>query len=540
MKLRCLSVISLFFLMATLFSCKMSREIPRDYAKCIFENQSDSRSYFVRLDSVDGRHAKGRAYFMDDDLIIEADTFTLNVRRNRCKVTLSDTIVYTLNLKDKGEMYDGYFTSGVFAGKKDFVLYPYHDDDSVVFDVGRYRDEVFEVERISDITYANVEGFWSSLPDDTIDVVNIIKMGVLNSLKKRELELKMDVYLPKGDTLEKRPLMMFIHGGAFFTGDKGTLPYQKWCTHFASLGYVCVSINYRMGFRVNSKSIERTAYQAVQDAHAAMRYLVSKKDVYRIDTDCLFVGGASAGAITAINLAYMRNENRPESSHSGFLRADLGDLETSGNKIYNKFRIKALANMWGAVYDLDILENFKTSMISFHGDMDDILPYEFGYPFEILGDLKSVLFDEMYGSLMIHERALELGIRSELHTFHGQSHALHLDENRNIDDNFYVIQDEIVDFFYDELVPSPVYITQDNNGSQLFSIDAADVADFDWDVVGGVLMEEYSDGSTVRAAWFDDEPIQELRVSGCYKNGLGFEDVFVIKNVKGNEDNSYE
>jgi hypothetical protein len=57
-------------------------------------------------------------------------------------------------------------------------------------------------------------------------------------------------------------------------------------------------------------------------------------------------------------------------------------------------------------------------------------------------------------------------------------------------------------------------------------------------VVGGVSLEE-SDGS-VRAAWFDDDLYHELRVSGYYKNGVGFEDVFVIKDVKQNENNPHK
>ena len=538
MKLRCLSVIFLFLLGMVFVSCRTSREIPKDCTNYIFENQSDYRSYFIRLDYIDGTYAEGRAYSIDDDLLMEADAFTVNVRKNKCKVTLCDTIVYTLKLKSYADgIYGGGFTGDNISGKKSFMLYPYHDDDPRVFDRKRYQDEIFEVEKISDVTYANVEGFWSSLPDDTIDVVNIIKMGVLNSLKKKDLDLDMDIYLPKNDTLEKRPLMMFIHGGAFFTGDKATLPYQKWCTHFASLGYVCVSINYRMGFRISSKSIERTAYQATQDAHAAMRYLVSKKDVYRIDPDYLFVGGASAGSITALNLAYMRNKNRPESSYSGFLRSDLGGLETSGNRIYSKFKIKAVANMCGSVYDLEILKNSKASIISFHGDEDGILPYEYGYPFEILGDFKEVLFNEMYGSLMIHEKALELGIRSELHTFRGQGHSLHLDENRNLSDNFYVMQDEMVDFFYDELLPSPVRILQDENDIHRFTVDMTDVEVLDWNVVGGVVIEE-NEGE-IRASWLEDENVRELRVSGYYTNGACFEDVFVIENAEVYESNSY-
>ena len=330
---------------------------------------------------------------------------------------------------------------------------------------------------------------------------------------------------------------MFIHGGAFFIGDKATDPYQKWCSHFASLGYVCVSINYRMGFRANSKAIQRTAYQATQDAHAAMRYLLAKKDIYRIDPEYLFVGGASAGSITAINLAYMRNENRPEATYSSFLTEDLGDIESSGNEYNESFKIKALANMWGSVFDLSILENANASIISFHGDEDVVLPYRFGYPFRALGEFQKVFFDEMYGSYYIDQRARELGIRSKLHTFHGEGHTLHLDENRNLNENFYTIQNEMVDFFYEELNPYPVYIVQDRNDMQLFTIDTTDVMVADWNVVGGLSISE-SKGA-VRASWFDDDLCHELRVAGYYKNGIGFEDVFVIKEVGKNEDYSY-
>lgn len=144
----------------------------------------------------------------------------------------------------------------------------------------------------------------------------------------------------------------------------------------------------------------------------------------------------------------------------------------------------------------------------------------------------------MYGSSCIHERALELGIRTKLHTFSGEGHGLYLDAKRNLTDNFYVIQEEITDFFYDELMPHPVYIIQDDEDNQLFVIDTSNVATADWCVVGGVSMKETK--GSIRASWFDDEGLQELRVTGCYTNGAGFEDVFIIKNVRKYEDNTHE
>ena len=533
--LRFLSFVSLFLVLIGVFSCKTARNV-FDSECYIFENQTDYKNYFVKLDSVGNSDVSGRIYLIDDNLTLQAEPFLLVFDRKKSEVILSDTTFYVLKVrKTKNGRVEGYFSES--SKKKKFIFYPYQTDEYHVFNTGRYKDEIFEVERIPDVKYAKVKGFWTSIPDDTIDVVNIVKLGFLNSLKKKDLDLDMDIYIPKDDTLEKRPLMMFIHGGAFFIGDKATLPYQRWCTHFASLGYVCVSINYRLGFRVNSKAIQRTAYQATQDAHAAMRYLLSKRDIYRIDPDYLFVGGASAGSITALNLAYMRNKNRPEASFGSLFFDDLGDIESSGNDCKESFDIKAVANMWGSVYELEMLENAKTSIISFHGDEDVVLPYRFGYPFRALGEFQKVFFDEMYGSYFIDETARKLGIRSKLHTFYGEGHTLHFDGSRHLNDNFYTIQNEIVDFFYEELNPNPVYIIQDKIENQLFTIDTTDVAISDWNVVGGVTIEESK--GYVRAAWFDDVAYHELRVSGHYKNGVGFEDVFVIKDVRQNENNTY-
>ena len=532
---RFLFVLTVAFVTINMFSCKSYDKL-FDTGDYIFENQTDYKTYFVKIDTIEDVKVNGRIYLVDNELTMRAETFTMICKKNKCNLMFSDSSAFVLNIKRfKNERIEGTFVES--SKKKKFVMYKYKTDEYKGFNLGRYKNEVFDVERIPDVNYANVKGFWSSIPDDTIDVAGIIKTSVLNSLKKKVLELDMDIYLPKNDTLDKRPLLMLIHGGAFFIGDKATVPYQKWCTHFASLGYVCASINYRMGFRPSSKAIQRTAYQATQDAHAAMRYLMAKKDIYRIDPENLFVGGASAGSITAINLAYMRNENRPEATYSSFMTEDLGDIENSGNDYSEDFKIKAIANMWGSVFDLEMLENSNASIISFHGDEDDVLPYRFGYPFSALGEFQKVFFDEMYGSYYIDQKAKELGIRSELHTFYGEGHTLHLDENRKLNDNFYTIQNEMVDFFYEELNPYPVYIVQDKSDIQLFTIDTTEVMVSDWNVVGGLSINETK--GSVRASWFDDELCHELRVAGYYKNGVGFEDVFVIKEVKKNEDYSY-
>lgn len=308
----------------------------------------------------------------------------------------------------------------------------------------RFRDQMFEVDTVRDVVYANVKGYWDSYPDENIDAREFRKF-VFSKHEMRDLDLKMDIYLPKGDTIGKRPLIVMAHGGAFYIGDKAVKAYREWCSYFASLGYVCVSINYRLGFlKPTTIDIERCEYQAMQDAHAAFRFLVANSGKYGIDTDNIFAGGTSAGSIMMLAVAYMKNENRLEST---YVDVDCGDLESSGNDFDNSFEIKGLANMWGAVYDLSILENNNVPIISFHGDADKLVPYDDGLIMKNVWGL-NLVHKKMYGSYEITKKAQELGINSILYTYENQGHALHLDKDRNLNDNFYEIQSKIGDFFY--------------------------------------------------------------------------------------------
>ncbi len=110
--------------------------------------------------------------------------------------------------------------------------------------------------------------------------------------------------------------------------------------NFARKGYVVAAINYRMGFNPASKSsLERSAYRAVQDARAALRFLSYNAENYRIDPDCIFLAGTSAGAITALNSAFMKEDERPESTRGNLwqFQKDLGGLDESTNNFQNTY-----------------------------------------------------------------------------------------------------------------------------------------------------------------------------------------------------------
>ncbi len=378
----------------------------------------------------------------------------------------------------------------------------------------RYQDTLFAVEEISDIPYAKVSGFWSELGDETAVSEKIFQMG--NAISETPLELHLDVFRPQDDTLPKRPLVMLVHGGAFYFGSKDDKSITQWCRHLASMGYVTASIDYRIGFLPTKASIGRAGYRAVQDAHAAMRFLVSHREEYGIDTAMIFVGGASAGAITALNLAFMTNEKRPEYTRSGFLKPELGDIDTCGNAIKARFSIKGIVDMWGAMPDTSLMRGCDIPIIAFHGDADDIVPYDYDYPFGVAGFLKTMLVEKMYGSSCIVDRAIKMGHKAHLVTFGGYKHSPHLDPNtKDINDNFFVIQEMMSDFFFDIVTPQRPEIVGENGHYYLrpYPLEVS------WKVEGGVILD--SKGNGIDVAWIANAPQRSITASAVLPYGLG-------------------
>jgi pimeloyl-ACP methyl ester carboxylesterase len=338
------------------------------------------------------------------------------------------------------------------------------------------------------------------------------------------LDLHLDIFQPQDDTLKKHPLVMMVHGGAFYFGSKDDASITSWCRHLASMGYVTASIDYRIGFFPAMVSIERAGYRAVQDAHAAMRYLVSHQEEYSIDTSMIFVGGTSAGAITALNLAFMTNENRPKFTHGDLFRPDLGDIDTCGNAIKADFRIRGLIDMWGAMPDTTLLQGRDIPILAFHGDADNIVPYGHDYPFGIAGPLKTMLVEPMFGSSCIVDRANKLGHQARLVTFSGFKHSPHVDpETKAFNDNFFIIRDMMSEFFHDIIVPHKLEIDGDDSHYYIrpYPLKA------NWQVEGGVILS--NENNTVEVAWIKNAPQRSITVSALLPYGVGLTETKVYQ-----------
>lgn len=523
----------LFVILILFVSCNgVDMEQLRQHATYLAE--IDGAQWVVCFDDVSGDQVSGRAY-KADKLVADKHPFTARVGKRSFVISVPGVAEnVTVRAKVKGGRIvckgNGNLVKNIEIRSLDTPPYKsFH---------AQYDAPAFKVKVKKDVTYARAEGYWSSYPDTDEGFARIYARRVPELMSGPEsMELKMDIYEPEGDKSARRPLMVLIHGGAFFNGDKQDGPIVKWCRHYASLGYVVVSPNYRMGFVPSRESIDKAGYRATQDVHAAVRYMLHRASDYCINPDWLFVAGSSAGAITALNVAFMRDKDRPETVR------DEGPVTKLLPECKEKVKVRAVGNMWGAVVDTLILKNSpNTSIISFHGDADNIVPYGHDYPFKnivqsggkISEGLRQIfsfkdkqttapedqLITKMYGSKCIDQYARRHGMRSRLFTAKGKGHSLHVDDHRNIVPYFYTIQDSMAKFFYQELVPVPLNLRHPSRQSLEIMLDKSNVAELYWKVTGGVLLEETH--NTVRVLFFGDEPKRLLTVSGRYKNGVEF------------------
>jgi acetyl esterase/lipase len=157
----------------------------------------------------------------------------------------------------------------------------------------RYRDQIFTtVVKTANITY-----------------------GSAVNLSNQTIILKLDLYKPPAtDPITSRPAIIWVHGGSFSSGNKGSPELVDEANTFTKKGYVNASIDYRLepgGCSAGNPTIDcvKAIQEATQDAQTAVRFLRTNAATYGIDPARIAIGGSSAGAITALQVGYATAEN---------------------------------------------------------------------------------------------------------------------------------------------------------------------------------------------------------------------------------------
>jgi predicted esterase len=196
----------------------------------------------------------------------------------------------------------------------------------------------------------------------SVGVTHDLVYGSAPDNQGNPVTLRLDLYQPSGDTVSRRPALVYVHGGGFSAGDKSA--GASFATYLAQRGHVAVSINYRLlappgcgGHPDPSPECQAAALAAQHDAQAAVRWLRRNAATYRVDPDRIAMAGGSAGAITSLLVAW-RSEDPGTSGNPGPSSAIRAAVSISGGTPTNEFITKGDA-----------------PAIFFHGTADRTVPY---------------------------------------------------------------------------------------------------------------------------------------------------------------------
>jgi acetyl esterase/lipase len=192
-----------------------------------------------------------------------------------------------------------------------------------------------------------------------VDVQTEVLYGTAVAVDGTPVSLVLDLYTPRGDAATNRPVFVWAHGGAFFSGDKGSS--KDWAIKLAQRGYVTASINYRLGATpvvvpLDSQYEYDTINNARADMQTAVRWFKANAVTLRIDPDRIAVGGTSAGAVTALGVA--ANADAP-------LPGDHPDYSSA---------VCTAVSQFGANDPLVIGSN-DAGAIFHHGTLDTVVPF---------------------------------------------------------------------------------------------------------------------------------------------------------------------
>jgi hypothetical protein len=242
-----------------------------------------------------------------------------------------------------------------------------------------------------------------------------------------EQELLLDIYEPSGDIEGKRAAIIFAFGGSYIEGDRKDVSFL--CETFARRGYVAVAIDYRLydGPLIpipSAETFQNVVIRSVHDMKAAVRFLkedAGGDDLYGIDPDFIYVGGISAGSITACHTAFLDLEEIQDTTLLTIID-DLGGLEGPSDTSQYDSSVKGLVNYSGGLNVAEWIDGNDVPFISVHDRGDMIVPYGSGFAtISMFGLVFRII--EMDGSARLQEEGDIVGLENQLITIEGNGHV---------------------------------------------------------------------------------------------------------------------
>eukprot|EP01048_Picozoa_sp_COSAG05_P022823 COSAG05_NODE_4706_length_1403_cov_2.184816_1_plen_396_part_01 len=218
----------------------------------------------------------------------------------------------------------------------------------------------------------------------------------------RPTDLLLDNYSPtqaSGLNPKPRPAIIMVHGGGWTQGSRTDAWAQASSEFFASRGFECFSITYRLANDVSwqhpqgshgsypnwslpdkqTEILEVKAYPATRDLKAAIRFVRANAKRFNVDPERIALSGGSAGAISAVAAGVV-----DEADYKEELLATDSTLATT--YLNTSSAVQCVISHWGAGFAVQLVQeadpsnrtrysNRSSPIIEFHGDKDTSVPF---------------------------------------------------------------------------------------------------------------------------------------------------------------------
>ncbi len=282
--------------------------------------------------------------------------------------------------------------------------------------------------------------------------------GILPDYQNKQDSLFLDIYYPIGSPESQKPLVIWAFGGGFFQGARED--FASVCENLASRGILSATIDYRLGFdgpyptlgppfSYDPAEIVRAGYRGATDMKGAIRFLKDKANQYGIDINRVWLGGASAGSVVALNAAFLDLESEKPKEVGDISpigtksRLDLGPIEGVLNQNGQNSSVQGVFNIFGALLDtLEISPTNKIAVFSYHQTQDPVVPCEAKTPYYNYSFI-GANYPIVYGTCVITDRLNHIGMDPlyyESWIYPGNQHATHND-------------DAVINFFIEQAKP---------------------------------------------------------------------------------------
>ena len=140
--------------------------------------------------------------------------------------------------------------------------------------------------------------FGASDPVKYDDVKETLNVAYVN---RDEVALALDIFEPEHEAGTELPVIIVIHGGGLFMGDRGlNRPYSRYLAH---RGYLVFSLEYRLAPKAN-------ICQQLDDVCAGMDFVGKKLVDYDVDFSRIFLVADSAGAYLGAYVSAMHESEK--------------------------------------------------------------------------------------------------------------------------------------------------------------------------------------------------------------------------------------